>query len=64
MNFEQNSDSGIMQNTTSAISQRIASMMTRTPAIVESPVKSCVKPRSNPSENCSASVTITPAISP
>ena len=53
-----------MQKTMRAISQRMASMMPRTPTIVSTPVKSWVKPNKSPSETFSASETMTLATSP
>ena len=64
MNFAAKSDSGVRMTTTSVMRQSKLSMNPSVPAIVSTPVKSCVKPRSNPSANCSVSEIIRLTISP
>ncbi len=59
-----NSEIGVAMMTTSAIVKRILIIKMMVPTIVMTPVKSCVNPKSSPSVNESASVTIRLAISP
>ena len=57
-------ESGVMRITTNAIFQSISSINTRVPAMVISPVKSCVNPMRSPSANWSTSAMMRLTVSP
>ena len=64
MNFATRKETGVIHTTTRAMGMLVISMKTSVPAMVSTPVKSCVKPIRRPSAKVSTSAMTRLTMSP